>query len=175
MDCAAAPAAVPRAADADDPQAGRNPVEHLAHRLADRMQGTATARTGLRVEVEAHVLALQMVGKAGAVRPRPGDGLLGRRCWQELFCTGDVGAEVFQAQLQLITIETLGTSAELQALQLLHDQPQALDLDLRFTERRPFTRPLRSQLTDQPMQRINIIRQGSKIDVHGSQGYACSR
>jgi hypothetical protein len=149
MDRAAGPAAIPRPADADDPQAGRNPVEHLAHRLADRMQDTATARAGICAEVEAHVLALQMVGKAGAVRPGPGDGLLGRRRWQELFRTGNVGAEVFQAQLQLVAIETLGTSAELQTLQLLYDQPQALDLGLRLAEGRPFTRPLHRQIADQ--------------------------
>jgi hypothetical protein len=38
-----------------------------------------------------------------------------------LFCPGDVGTQVFRTQL--IAIEPFGAPAELQALQLLHDQP----------------------------------------------------
>src|SRR5258708_3467599 len=72
-------------------------------------------------------------------------------------------------------METLATPAELQTLKLLHDQPQTLDLGLRFAEGGPFTQPIRLQVADQPMQRINIIRQGSKIEVHGPEGYAPSR
>ena len=175
MDRAARSAAILGTTDADDPQAGWYPVEHLAHRLADRMQGAATARTGLRPEIEVHVLALQRIGKAGTVRST-GRRLFGRgNHRQEFFDTGDVGAEIFQAELQLAVLETLGAPAELQTLQLLHDQPQALDLALGLGQRGPFARAFRRQLADQPMQRINIIRQGSKIDVHGSQGYACSR
>jgi hypothetical protein len=92
MDAASAPAAVLRAADADDPQAGRYPVQHLAHRFADRMQGATTTGAGRHIEVEAHVLALKMLGQAGTTRSIPDLRLFGGEDnWQELLCPGDVG------------------------------------------------------------------------------------
>ena len=93
------------------------------------MQRAATAGTGLGIEIEVHLLALQMVGKARTIRPVRSR-LLRSNDRQQLLGPSDVGSEVFQTQLQLITIEPLGPSSELQALQLLNDQPQALDLDL---------------------------------------------
>src|SRR5258708_17435923 len=72
-------------------------------------------------------------------------------------------------------METFATPADLQTLKLLHDQPQTLDLGLRFAEGGPFAQPIRRQVADQPMQRINIIRQGSKIEVHAPEGYAPSQ
>src|SRR6185312_2415609 len=56
--------------------------------------------------------------------------------------------------------------AELQALQLLDDQSQALDLNLCRGERLAFPGPFRCQLPDQLMQSINIVRQSSKIELH---------
>jgi hypothetical protein len=130
------------------------------------MQRAATARTGLGIEVETDVLALQMIGKARATWFGPDDRLLRQGGRKKLLCAGNVSVEVFQAQFQLVTIEPLGASTELEALQLLYDQPQTLDLGLGFGECGPFARPIHCKVTDQPMQRINIIRQGSEIDVH---------
>jgi hypothetical protein len=122
------------------------------------MQRTATARTGRGVEVEPNFLSLQMIGEARTIRADPVDRLLRASSREKLLRAGDIGVKVFEAQLQLITIETLGTPAELAALQLLYDQPQALDLGLGLGEFGPFTRVLRRQLADQPVQCTNIIR-----------------
>ena len=61
-----------------------------------------------------------------------------------------------------------GTPAKLAALQLLNDEPEAFDLRLRFgasSGERP----------DHPLQRLYIIWQSSKIDVHEQAVYADSR
>jgi hypothetical protein len=63
------------------------------------MQRTATAGTGLGVEVEMDVLALQMIGKARTIWSDPDDRLLRAGVRKALFRPGDVGVEVFQAEL----------------------------------------------------------------------------
>jgi hypothetical protein len=60
VDGPAGPAAVAWPADTDDPQAGRNVVEHLAERLADQMQRAATAGTSLVFDVQPDVLTFQV-------------------------------------------------------------------------------------------------------------------
>lgn len=167
MDAATGPATILRPADPDDAQAGRHPVQHLAHRLAGIMQDPATARAGLRLEVEVDLLALQMLGQTGSLRSIPCNGHLGTgHGRQQLLDPAYIGTDVFQTQLQLVAIQPLGPSAELQALQLLHDQPQPLDLGLGFGEGSPFARPIRRKIPDQSMQRIDVLGQSSKVDVH---------
>ena len=67
MDLAARPAAILGTTDADDPQPGGYPVQHLAHCLAGIMQGPAAARAGLHLEGEVYLLALQMLGQTWPV------------------------------------------------------------------------------------------------------------
>ena len=63
----ASPTGVFRAGDADHAKLGRNPVEHLADALADRMERATTARISRLADVEPHVLARQMIGQRLAV------------------------------------------------------------------------------------------------------------
>jgi hypothetical protein len=80
-------------------------VQHLAHRLADRMECAAAARTNLVVDVERHFLARQMVGEP--LTPRGGFGIVvvcGSR-WMRHLCPRCIGVEVFQSQSKLIAIE----------------------------------------------------------------------
>src|SRR6185312_12058150 len=115
----------------NDAQPRRHPVKHLTHCLANRMQGPTATRTGLQVDVEAHILTFQMLGEAWPVWSSLGSRLLlDRRRWQQFLRPPNVGTEILQSQLKLVAIEPFGTSTELQPLQLLHDQPQALDLGL---------------------------------------------
>src|SRR5262245_22112926 len=149
MDAATGPAAVPGAPDADDAKPARHPVQHLAHRLADRVQGATATGAGLRLEVEAYLLALQVLGQARPVRSPPESGLIvSRHLRQQFLGPADVSAQILQPQLQLTVIQSLGPPAELLALQLLHDEPQALDLGLCLGERPAFADPFRRQLPD---------------------------
>jgi hypothetical protein len=167
MDAPASPAAVLRTADADDAQPRRHPVQHLAHRLADRMQGAAATRTGRHLEVEAHIVAFQMLGQARPIGSiSAGRLLVSLHRRQQFLSPADVCSQILQPQLELIAIEPLGPPAELQALKLLHDQPQAFDLSLCCGERLAFAGPFRGQLPDQLMQGINVLRQSSKIELH---------
>jgi hypothetical protein len=70
--------------------------------------------------------------------------------------------EVFEAELQLVVIQPFGTPTKLAALQPLNDEPEAFDLRLRFGEAGAFGR----ERPDHPLQRLYIIWQGGKIDVH---------
>jgi len=63
----------PPLTDTNDAQAGRDVVQHLADRLADLMDCAAAAGTGLRFNVERHVLALEMIRQAESLL---GSGLL---------------------------------------------------------------------------------------------------
>jgi hypothetical protein len=130
MDRAAGAAAVLGAADAQDAQLRRDPVEHLARRLADPMEATAAVRAFMALHVEPHLLPRQMSGERRA--PGRGSGprvLIARRRWNQVgFGAGSVGIEVFQAESQLVRIELLGAASELPSLKLLDEAPETLDL-----------------------------------------------
>jgi hypothetical protein len=79
--------------------------------------------------------------------------------------------EVVEAELQLIVIEPFGAPAKLAALQLLNDEPEAFDLRLRRCEVDAFGR----ERPDHPPQRVYIIWQSGKIDVHEQSVYTDSR
>jgi hypothetical protein len=64
--------------------------------------------------------------------------------------------------VQLVIIEPLGPSAKLAALQLLDDEMEPFDLGLRLGEAGALGR----ERTHQLLQRLYIIRQGGKVDVH---------
>ena len=136
-------------ADTDDAQPRRHPVEHLAHRLAHRMQGTAATRTGFYPEVEVHILAFQMLRQARPIGSIPGGRfLVGRHRRQQFLGPADIGSQILQPKLELVAIQSLGPPAELQAVQLLHDQPQPLDLGLSVGQRLAFAGSFRRQLPD---------------------------
>ena len=127
------------------------------------VQCAAAAGAGLMLEIEPDVLARQMRRQArplvcglesGRLRPRWTEALASVRAISAL--------EVFEAELQLIVIEPLGTPAELAALQLLNDELQPLDLGLCLGEGGALGR----ERAHQPLQRLHIVRQSGEIDVH---------
>src|ERR1700694_2311439 len=79
--------------------------------------------------------------------------------------------EVFKTDLQLVVIQPFGAPAKLAALQLLNDEPEAFDLRLRRSEVGACGR----ERPDHPLQRLHIVWQIGKIDVHEPEVYADSR
>src|ERR1700730_1843989 len=79
--------------------------------------------------------------------------------------------EVFKTELQLVVIQPFGVPTKLAALQLLNDEPEAFDLRLRLSEVGAFG----GERPDHPLQRLYIIWQSGKIDVHEQAVYADSR
>ncbi len=140
-------------------------------RLADQMQRAAAAGAGLVLDIEPDVLAGQVRRQARPLALR-----LGRRrsCGRKRklgFDPCEIDVEVFEAELQLVVIEPLGAPAELAALQLLDDEVEPFDLGLRLAEAGALGR----ERAHHPLQRLHIVRQGSKIDVHETQSLADSR
>jgi hypothetical protein len=109
--CLAGPACVFGASGADYAQLRGNPVQHLAHALADDMQRAATAVAGDVADIEPHILARQMIGQRLAMGRPFGSLLLDWRT--ALFFAGQIAVEIFEPERQLIRIEALGTEAEL--------------------------------------------------------------
>src|SRR5258708_23976017 len=79
--------------------------------------------------------------------------------------------EVFKSELQLVGIQPFGAPTKLAALQLLNDEPEAFDLRLRLSEVGAFGR----KRPDHPLQRLDIVWQIGKIDVHDAEVYPDSR
>lgn len=86
-------------------------------------------------------------------------------CPKRRFHSGDVGFEVFEAETQLIVTELFGTPAKLVTLQLLDNEPKPFDLRLRLSE----VGTLGCQRPHHLLQRLYIVRQGGKIDVHARE------
>src|SRR5216683_3508492 len=160
MNSPAGPAAIAGPADAYDAKPRRHMIEHLADSLADYMQFAAAAGARLMLEIEPHVLAGQMRRQAWPLGSH--SRCLGCRRWKRGFDPRDVGVEVVEAELQLIVVEPFGTPTKLAALQLLNDEPEAFDLRLRLREAGAVGR----QHPDHPLQRLHIVWQIGKIDVH---------
>ena len=79
---------------------------------------------------------------------------------------GDIGVEVFQPESKLIAIEPFRAPSELRALEPPNDELEPLDLGLRLGKLGSIVRYLRSQITHPLVQRLDIRRQRSEIDVH---------
>ena len=140
VDGAAGPATIARPADPDDPKPRRHMVQHFADRLADHMKGAPATGAGLVFEIETYVLARQMPRQTWPIGPRAGPR---RRCALRRklgFGPCDISLQIFEAELQLIIIKPFSSTAELTALQLLHDEPEAFDLRLRLREGRAVDR-----------------------------------
>src|SRR6266404_6559005 len=78
---------------------------------------------------------------------------------------------MLEIELQLVIIEPFGAPTKLAALELLNDEPEAFDLRLRLREVGAFGR----ERPDHPLQRLHIVWQIGKIDVHEPEVYADSR
>src|ERR1700694_5527222 len=79
--------------------------------------------------------------------------------------------EVFKTDLQLVVIQPFGAPTKLAALQLLNDEPEAFDLRLRLSKVGAFS----GERSYHPLQRLYIVWQIGKIDVHEWEVYADSR
>ncbi len=161
MDRVAGAAAVLGAADAQDAKLRWNPVEHLARRLADRMEGTTAARTVIALHIERHVLARQMIGKWSAPGPGPGLGFPIACRRRRLLClrAADVRVEVFEPQGKLIGIEALGAASELPSLKLLDEALEALDLVVAGLDNG-------GHIAHQMVQKADIGRQVLEVESH---------
>ena len=118
-----------------------------------------------KIEIKPQVLAGQMRRQAWSLGPR--SRRLDRRRWKRGFDPRDIGVEVFKTELQLVVIEPFGAPTKLAALQLLNDEPEAFDLRLRLSEVGAFGR----ERPDHPLQRLDIVWQIGKIDVHEPEVY----
>ncbi len=161
---AAAPAAVFGTADPDHPKLGRNPVQHLADRLADRVESTAAAGAEACVEIGRHLLPRQMSRQLAARRSPGRLARLGRRAaLQDL---GDIGVEVFEAECQLVRIELFGAMSELRPLQLPHDEPEPLGFGLDLSQLGSIRLNPRRHLAHQTVQQRRVVRQVLQIETH---------
>ena len=79
---------------------------------------------------------------------------------------GNIGVEVLQPESKLVAIDPFRAPSELRALEPPDDEPESLDLSLRLGKLGSIVRHLRSQVTHKSVQRIDIRRQRSEIDVH---------
>src|SRR5258705_7290300 len=169
VDGPAGAAAITGSADADDSKPRGHLIEHLADSLADHMQFAVAAGARFMLEIEPHVFAGQMRRQAWSLGPR--SRRLDRRRWKRGFDPRDIGMEILKTELQLIVIQRFGAPTKLAALQLLNDQPEAFDLRLRLSEVGAFGR----ERPHHPLQRLDIVWQIGKIDVHELQVYPDSR
>ena len=126
MDRAAGTAAVFGPVNADDAKLCRNPIEHLARRLADRVNPTAAVGAFIALDIEHDIRAWQMARKSRA--PWRGRGMVPRRFRAGGFRSGDIGVEVFKPESQLIGVEAFGPASEPSALKLSDDALKAFDL-----------------------------------------------
>ena len=75
---------------------------------------------------------------------------------QRLFGARNIGVEIFDAELQLVRIEALGTASELRALELMDDDAKLLDLALRLAQLRAFGLHRLGHIAHETMQQHRI-------------------
>ena len=125
-DLATGAAGVFPAGDTNNTKLGRNPIEHLADALPDRVERAAATTADLAINVEQNVLARQMIGQRLAPGWRLGCLCCDRRA--VLPDAGNIAVEIFKCERQLIGIEAFGATPELRPLQLLDDDLETLNL-----------------------------------------------
>jgi site-specific recombinase len=143
--------------DAHDAKLRRNPIQHLADALADRMERAAATRASLPVDIETDILARQMLGQGLASGRR-----LSCLCFPGRTALADarnVAVEVFQGERHLVWIEALGVASELRPLELLDDELKALDLAVAALDDR-------RHVAHQMVQERRIDGQIVEIDSH---------
>jgi hypothetical protein len=145
----------------DHPELCRNHVEPLRRLLTDHMHGRPAAGAVGVFRLDHHIHARQMGGKRSAI----GAALFAARpCGHRvLFVVGSLVAgngllDILECQKQLLGIELLGPPAELRALQLAQQMPQAINLRQRLVALRDRGVTLRTRRHDQRMQHVNIGR-----------------
>ena len=126
-------------------------------RIPQHMKRAAAAGADHFVDIEPHIVARQMVGQRLAMGGP--FGLLVLDPWTALLGTGDIAVEVFKPEGELVGIETLGTAAELRALQLLDDGFQAVDFAVAMFDRG-------GDIAHQAMQKRRVCRKILEIDPH---------
>ena len=90
-----------------------------------------------------------------------------RRCCRMVrLQAGNIGVEVLQPESKLVAIDPFRAPSELRALEPPNDQPESLDLGSRLGKLGSIVRHLRSEVTHQVVQRINVRRQRGEVDVH---------
>jgi hypothetical protein len=115
-----------RAVNTENPYRGRDPIQHLACRHADQVQGAAAAWADSSVTIERDICAQQGRRQPGRLRDLANRGL----GWHRLFRLGApyVRVELVDPELKLVWIQPFRAPAVLTATQLLDDQAELLDL-----------------------------------------------
>ena len=166
MDCPAGTATVLGTANTQNPQPRRDKIEHLVDRLADDMERAAAAGADALINIDGHIFARQMVRKSLPMWRGLRTDIVCRCCRMARLQARNIGVEVFQSESKLVAIDPFRAPSELRALEPSNDELESLDLGLRLDKLGSVVRHLRSQVTHQLVQRIDIRRQRGEIDVH---------
>ena len=136
-------------------------VEPLRGLLADHMHGRPATGTIRVFGLDRHIHARQMGRKRAAI----GAALFGARPFGHRVLLVVVGLvagngllDVLDCQKQLLWIELLRTPAELRALQLMQEMPQAINLRQRLVALGERGVALRTRRRKERMQRFDIHR-----------------
>jgi hypothetical protein len=113
-----------------------------------------------------------MAGKSLPPRRRFGIGIVRRSLWVTCLRACNIGVEVFKPESKLVAIDPFRPSPKLRPLEPQNDGPESLDLSLRLGKLCLIARNLRSQVTHQLVQLIDVRRQGGEIDVHARESNA---
>jgi hypothetical protein len=87
----------------------------------------------------------------------------------------NIGVEVFKPERKLVAIDPFRPSPKLRPLEPQNDGPESLDLSLRLGKLCLIARNLRSQVTHQLVQLIDVRRQGGEIDSHEHESNAAAQ
>jgi len=80
----------------------------------------------------------------------------------------DVDIEVFEPKRELIPIQSLRSATELRTLQVLNDQPEALNLGTGSLQLSPLVIGSSGQVAHQPMQGIDVGGKRGEIEIHAA-------
>jgi hypothetical protein len=147
-------------ADLQYPQLRRHPVEHFAHRVFDKVQGTAAARAGRLIDAKHYFFARQMRGQRLSMRESFNDRF--NRCG--LLCTrkgsAQIGVQVLKSEGELIGTQLLRSCAELSALEFADDEAKTFNF---IVSLRQAARHIAHQLVQEGLIGGQIL----KINPHG--------
>ena len=136
------------------------------------MERTAAARTDVPIDINFHILARQMAGKSLPPQLAIAAGIVRRSLRVTCLRACNVGVEIFQPESKLVAIDPFRPSSELRPLEPRNDEPESLDLSLHPGKLCLIAGHLHSQITHQPVQRIDVRRQGGEIDSHERESNA---
>ena len=146
---------------ANHPELRRDDVEPLRGLLADHVHGRAATGAAGVFRLDRHVDMRQMLRKRAATATA----LIGARAraCRIVLVLGGLGhgnrlLDILERQQQLLTIELLRAAAELRALQLAQQVPQAIILGQRLVALGNRGVPLRKRRREQRLQRVDVGR-----------------